>query len=485
MPRLAELVEPAYRSAPEYTQTLGPEVADLAELAGFPPDPEQRLALDLIFALDSQGKSAAFEFATVVARQNMKTGLFKQAALGWLFLTGQQLIVWSAHEFSTTKEALRDLGTLIDSCSYLSRRLKTIRYANDDPSIELMSGQRIKFKARTKSGGRGLTGDKIVLDEAFALTDDHMGALMPTLSVRPDPQLLYGSSAGLSDSDVLRGIRDRGRSGISSRLAYLEWCADRVACADPTCTHEFGRFDGCALDRRELWAKANPLLGRTRANGTGLTYEYIQSEREALPPAEFARERLGWWDEPGLVEPAFGPGNWEACHVDTRPDVPLGALALAVSIDQTHAAIGAAAVADGRVHLKPLQHGPGMGWVVDRLAELQDQHKVDVVVDGRGPAAVLIPLLEREGISLTVTDTSAVLDACASLFDDVREQRAAHSGYPELDEAVRGAVKRTVGDRWAWGRRKSTVDISPLEAVTLAAWGARTPPADSTPFFLT
>lgn len=469
------LVEPAHRSAPEFTHTLGPEVADLADLAGFTPDPEQRLALDLIFALDSQGKSAAFEFAVVCARQNMKTGTFKQAALGWLFITNQNLVTWSAHEFSTTKEAMRDLVNLIDGCHYLSRRMKTPRWSNEDPSLETKAGQRIKFKARTKTGGRGLTGDKIVLDEAFALTEDHLGALMPTLSVRPDPQLLYGSSAGLASSEVLRRIRDRGRAGLSERLAYLEWCAEHAECEDPHCTHEFGQAEGCALDRPDLWRLANPLLGRTRPDGTGLTYEYVASEREALPVAEFARERMGWWDDPAAVEPAFGPGRWEACQVESRPDVPVGALALAVSIDQTSASIGAAALDGGVAHVRPLQHDAGTAWTVERCRELQDLHGVDVVVDGRGPAAMLIPLLEREGVRLRVANTSDVMDACAGLYDRVRERQVAHLGYPELDAAVAGAVQRPVGDRWAWGRRKSTTDISPLEAVTLAAWAATDP----------
>lgn len=477
------LVEPAYQSAPEFTHTLGPEVADLADLAGFTPDPEQRLALDLIFALDSQGKSAAFEFAVVCARQNMKTGVFKQAALGWLFITNQNLITWSAHEFSTTKEAMRDLVNLIDGCRYLSRRMKTARWSNEDPSIELMSGQRVKFKARTKTGGRGLTGDKTVLDEAFALTADHLGALMPTLSVRPDPQLVYGSSAGLADSEALRKIRDRGRAGTSARLAYLEWCAKRSKCKSPGCTHEFGS-QGCALDDRKLWKAANPLLGRTRSDGTGLTYEYVAAEREALPPQEFARERMGWWEDPGAVEPAFGPGRWEACETSTRPDVPVGALALAVSIDQTRASIGAAASDSGMTHLRPLEHGPGTAWTVERCRELQEQHDVEVVVDGRGPAAMLIPLLERAGLRLRVANTNDVLDACAGLYDLVREQRAAHMAYPELDEAVAGAVQRPVVDRWAWGRRKSTTDISPLEAVTLAAWAAVNPQEEVKPFVL-
>lgn len=465
------LVEPAFRSTPEQVATLGPEVADLATLAGFAPDPEQRLALDMIFALNAEGKSAAFEFAVVVARQNMKTGIFKQAALGWLFLTGQRLVVWSAHEFSTTKEALRDLTALIDGTPELSKRLKTVRLSNEDPSIELHSGQRVKFRARTKTGGRGLTGDKVILDEAFALQPDHLGSLMPTLSVRPDPQLLYGSSAGLSYSEVLRKIRDRGRGGRSLRLAYLEWCAAQdVTCKQPMCRHEYGT-EGCVLDDRSLWRAANPLLGRVRDNGTSLTEEYIAAERESLDPREFARERLGWWDDPAVAEPAFGEGFWEACATLDRPPGSPGALAVAVSFDLTRASVGAA-VKDGDVtHVKPLQHGPGTGWVVERARELQDRFKVDVVVDERGPAAVLIGPLEQAGVRLRRVDTRDVLDACAGLFEDVRARKVRHQSYDELDTAVRAAVKRDVGDRWAWGRRKSTSDISPLEVVTLAHWG--------------
>jgi hypothetical protein len=41
-----------------------------------------------------------------------------------------------------------------------------------------------------------------------------------------------------------------------------------------------------------------------------------------------------------------------------------------------------------------------------------------------------------------------------------------------LNGAVRGAKARPLVDRWAWSRTKSTVDISPLVACTLALWSA-------------
>jgi hypothetical protein len=463
-------VEPFHRSAPQFTQTLGPEVAELSEMVGFAPDPEQRLGLDLLFALNGS-KSAAFEFCVICSRQNLKTGLFKQAALGWLYVTRERLIVWSAHEFRTTLEALRDMIDLIYSSKFLSDEVKTIKTAAGQESIELKTGQRLMFKARTKSGGRGLSGNKVVLDEAFALQPDHMGALLPTLSVQPDPQVVYGSSAGLETSEVLRGIRDRGRPGISPRLAYLEWGTDRGGCEQDPCTHDLG-VPGCALDDVENWRQANPLLGRTRANGTGLTVEYVQAERQALPPLEFARERLGWWDEPGAAA-VFGPGRWQACATTDRPDgLPVAALAVAVSWELTHGAIAAAAQDGEDMHLKPLQHGRGTSWLVARAKELQDRHQVDVVIDGKGPAAALIDDLETARVQLKVADTTDVLDACSDLFDRVQERKARHGSYPELEAAVSVAVKRNVGDRWAWGRRQTEADISVLEAVTLASWWA-------------
>lgn len=465
------LVEPAYLTGPEYHATFGPEVADLAIMANFGPDPEQRLALDHMFGIDKRGKSTSFETCVICARQNLKTGLFKQAALGWLFITDQNLVVWSAHEFSTAQEAFRDMENLIGGCSALSRRVKRVHRAAGSEAIELVTGQRLKFKARTKSGGRGLTGDKIVLDEAFALQPDHMGALMPTLSVVPDPQIVYGSSAGRHESVVLRKVRDRGRARKSPRLFYCEWCAPKVACENEKCDHEPGS-EGCQLDVVENWKQGNPLLGRTRANGTSLTIEYVRAEREAMPPAEFARERLGWWDDPTAAD-LFGAGKWDAGKRAARPiDLEVSALAVAVSIDLTHSAIVAAAADEPDVWVKSLHHGPGMRGVVERCVELQGLFDVDVVIDGKGPGAVLIPHLEKAGVRLHIASTGDVLDAFANLETKVRDGQFLHVEAKELDEAAAGAVKRSVGERYALGRKMSEADISPLEAASLAAWRA-------------
>lgn len=459
------LVEPAFRSAPSFTQTLGPEVADLCELAGFAPDPEQRLGLDLIFALNRRGKSAAFEFAAICCRQNLKTGLFKQAALGWLFITEERLIVWSAHEFDTAREAFRDLTILIESNEYLDRRVKHIHRANGSEAIELVNGPRLIFKARTKAGGRGLTGDKVVLDEAFALQPDHMGALLPTLSVRPDPQVLYGSSAGLVNSYVLRGVRDRGRAGTSPRLAYLEWCAPQGGCEDEKCEHEL-RAAGCALDDEVKIQQANPLLGRTRENGTGLTLEHVRSEREAMPPLEFARERLGWWDEPPPEEGgAFELERWLAA---ADPEAVRGRkVVFGVDVGEDRAAhVAVAWRRPGGVQVMLAATGLSPTATPGRLSELARTWRGPVMLGG--PAAALDGEVSRSRVV-----SAAEFAASCGRFDDLlRAGEIRHGNQPELNEAVRVARWRSVGTA---GERafqlKDAPAVGPLAAVVRALHG--------------
>jgi hypothetical protein len=459
---LPELVEPAYFHCPDYSSTLGDEAADVAALAGYAPDPEQRLALDAAFGLTARGRLAAFEVAIIASRQNLKTGFLKQAALAKIFLLKRQLLVWSAHEFSTTQEAFRDLCMLIESTPEFDRRVKQIYRGNGDEAIELLGGQRIKFRARTKSGGRGLSGEDVDLDEAFALLPDHMGALLPLLSTFEDPQVTFGSSAGLAKSEVLRAIRDRGRARRGKRLVYIEWCSPEGRCADPRCDHALAR-EGCSMDDPEMWRRANPALGRR------ITEDYIRSEREALPSREFGRERMGWWDEPDSDAAAFPPGAWAACATEVAEAPASAAIGVAVSVDRSSSSIGAAS-GDDTPHLGAVMHRPGTEWVVPEVARMQQEHGCAVVVDAGGPAGSLIPALVAADVTVTEAKTADYLEACARLYDAVIQRAVTHADYPELNAAVMSAQTRNVGERWAWARRLG--DITMLEAVTLALWGA-------------
>lgn len=475
-------VAPSFEWVAPHVRTAGDEVADLAEAAGLVLDAEQRHILRAMYAEDARGNKAALEFAVICARQNLKTFIFEVAALGDLFLVGRpgQLIIWTAHLFPTANEAFLDIKRIIDGNEFLSRRVRKVTEASGSQGVELHDGSRLKFLARSKTGGRGMTGDTVFLDEAFALSATEIGALFPTLSAVPDPQLRYGSSAGLETSAVLRSIRDRGRRGGDPRLTYLEWAdpREREGCAEAGCDHHYG-IAGCALDDRARIQLANPAAPRR------IPWTFIEAERRALPPAEFARERLGWWDIPKdqRTDDVAMP-NWAA---QERPDAaPLGAVALGLDVAPDSASAAILACADGTDGVPVVEvvaHQDGTAWVPGFIADLVTRHEVTGLglISG-SPAHALLPDLPKKlpnGGTIRVLTGSDVIAACAGFAKDVNEGALVHCGEPDLDAAAAGAVRRFAADGWRWSRRDSSTDISPLYAAAIARHLHRTAPTPS------
>lgn len=485
-------LEPSHLHVPEYVETFGPEVADVCARAGFAPDPEQELILDATFAIQPNGKLAAFEVDMVGPRQNFKTGVLKMIELGWLFVTKERLSIHSAHELSTTEETFRETAALVEDNSFLSRHLLPTRgdrpgitAANGRWAIELTGDRRLRYRARQATGGRGLSGDKVVLDEFFAVTPAVIGSLYPTLSARPNPQVVSASSAGLLMSEALRDKRDRGRNGLTANQFYIEYSDllgpthknPNPGCASPSCDHA-KTATGCALDDEERWARIMSALD------SRVQRETIRSLRQAMPPAEFAREFMVWWEDPPTEDVAqlFGV-HWGRQGVsDARMPTPR-CLGVAVEVDRSHSSIGGCGdYGDDslRVVFPAMSDAdlggrrPGTSWVVDEVCAMADRHKIPVAIAGSGPGADLVePLRARLGKRLLVADMSDLKDACAAFYDGVTEAHDVfHNDSEELTTAARDAVKRMSGDRFLWGR-KSGGTVSMLEAATLADWGSR------------
>jgi hypothetical protein len=93
-----------------------------------------------------------------------------------------------------------------------------------------------------------------------------------------------------------------------------------------------------------------------------------------------------------------------------------------------------------------------------------------VVVDGAGQSATLIPPLEKAGIEVTRTGPKEMTAPAGGLHDAVLERRLAPMDQAVLNAAVEGAAQRTLGDAWAWSRRSSRSNVTPLVAASLAHW---------------
>lgn len=471
-------VPPAHVWVPEHDTTdAARDVADLMASVGFTLDPEQLFALEVLLA-ERGGRWAALEAAIVAARQNLKTFLFKAIALHEIYVVGSRLVVWSAHEFDTAMEAFRDLREIIEGTDWMRRKVKVThrgdvgKEGNQNVGFEFLSGQRIRFKARTKSGGRGLTGDVTILDEAFALQPGHVGSLLPTMAAKSqtgNPRIYYGSSAGQLQSGVLRSVRDRGRAGGDPSLAYIEWCAPEGGCASKDCTHLFG-VKGCSLDDLEKVRQANPALERR------ISIDFVQAMRRSLPADEYAREFLGWWEDPIAGVSGIPAEAWANCgERDSELAEPV---TLALDVAPNHAS-GSIAACGGPVHI--VEHRLGASWMIERLGEIVAEHSVTAIgLDPTAAAAALIPDLEKAGYSirtaknpdglLVLLEGRAAMQACEQLLASVIDGSFVHRDQHVLNLAAAHAGRRQSGDSWKWSRRDSAVDITPLVAATNARY---------------
>ncbi|MEV0085250.1 hypothetical protein [Saccharopolyspora sp. NPDC050642] len=463
---------PRVEVVPLYVDTYGPEAIELSRRAGLVLDFWQQQAITLMLATREDGRWACFEFAELVARQNGKGGILEARVLAGLFLLGERLIMWSAHEYKTAMEAFLRVRMLVKNLireGLVSDDAVKVNNTNGEEGFELLdSGQRLKFIARSKSSGRGFSGDLNIIDEAFAYTPAQHAALMPTMSARPNPQIIYTSSPPLdgASGDVLFGLRARAEAGGDDSLGYRDWGA----------AGDLDHLDALDLDDRKLWAATNPALG------VRITEETIARERRSMGATEFARERLGVW--PRRVE---GGGAIDVQQWATLADPNSQAgddvvFAVEVAYDRSSSSIAAwSARADGLGHAEVIDQRPGTDWLVGRLVELRDRwNPVAFGVDGKGPALSLVFDLEAAGIKrpddpekpgrgdLAVLSLPEMAAACGQLLDAIAQGTFRHLDDPDLNAAAAGAATRPVGDVEVWGRRNATAEISPLTAVTVA-----------------
>jgi hypothetical protein len=467
------LVAPAFHWVPEHLDSYGPEVADWADSCGLTLDAEQRLVLDAMYAAGPGGQLVATETGLVCQRQNLKTHVLKAAALADLFLFDEPGCMWTAQLRTTSLKSFEECKATIDNYDHLRRYVRRVVDTDGEEAIELLSGASLEFRTRSGRGGRGLSGRRLTLDEALYLTAPMLGALVPVLSaqsMRADVQLRYASSAGKPESAVLRGVRDRGRAGGEPRMTYTEWTAPQRPCATEDCPHVAGA-DGCALDDLDLLQQANPALGRRISPSF-----VLETERRAMTPQEFMRERLGWWEDPvGEGDTPITVAAWTDAEIVDAGSQIAGEPTLAVDVppDRSSASLAVAGLrSDGLIHGELVDARRGTGWAVAAAAKAAELHGIrTIVLDAGAAAGALVSDLEAAGLTVVTVSAKELGHACGGLADKVVQQRLRHLGQPELTAALEGARTRNLGDgAWAWHRRGSTVDISPLVAVTLAVW---------------
>jgi hypothetical protein len=399
-----------------------------------------------------------------VPRQNGKNVVLEVIELCAAILFGDRLVTHSAQLLSTATEHFRFLKDRIEASDELLQHMPStpnggFTTANGKEQIEFRNGARILFRAReSKKSGRGPRPQRIVFDEALILEQHQIGSMAPGISAQVNPQILFASSPPYSTSAVVHGLRARAlKPDGPDRLFYAAW-------NNPV---------GTSPDDRDAWYRVNPSLGYGR-----MTEISLNANRKLMSAGEYTREHIGVPEPPLGDNAVWPPEVWAAVlDADVEPSGPIvvGVDATPVVPGQTQC--GSVAVAGGGVvALVTDERGLRLPVVFGDLAaeaiRLARKFSCSVALDPSGPAASIVPELERAGVEVFEVAGRAMGAACGALHSAVTGGSVRVRRHADLNAAVSGARTLPKGDVWVWARKDTSVDVSPLVAVTLAWWAA-------------
>lgn len=436
--------------------TLGFLVIDFAEnVLAMRLLPWQKWLLIHALELDENGDFRFRNVVILVGRQNGKTTLLKVIALAFLYLGKARMVLGAAQSLDIARESWAGAVDMAQADADLRREIAAVRRANGEQELRLQDGARYKITAATRSAGRGLSVDLLILDELREHRDwQAWSALSKTTTARMNGLIFAISNAGDDESVVLNALRDNALAGHDESLAIFEWSAE----------------DGCELDDPKGWAQANPGLGHT------VSEQAIRSSMSTDPANVFRTEVLCQRVE--SLDSAIDLGAWKASADpsgslrENRDEV---VLCLDVSPDSQHVTLAAAAVLrDGRVRVQIIEAWQTTEQARDELPDLIERiaPRATSWFPG-GPAAALaadlrsLDAVEIKGIEVT--------ESCQELADLVLARRVLHPDDPLLNAHIAGSSKLHSGDGWRFNRRgQGHVDAA--YAVAGAVHVARTVP---------
>jgi hypothetical protein len=417
----------------------------------------QRGSADVALELDPITPTLYYRTVGVsVARQNGKTTLVV-VRVAMELIQPNRVVAYTAQDRNYARRQWEKHCDLLVSKPAFAAEVRDYTKTNGRETLVMRNGSRYMILTPNENAGRSLTIDLAVIDEAYSQRSlAVIGGLTPTMITRPSAQLWVLSNAGTRTSVLFRHYTDRGRAAIDdprARMCWFEWAA----------------AENCELFDTEAWADANPAMGLPG----GPIQSALEGELVEHGEDTFRREHLNQWHDDGAMA-GIDAVAWAAC----LDPVPPGA-GLCLSLDITPerdwgALVAAGATTDGRCALEVIEHTADIQHLVSRTVEVAKRHQATVVIDRPSPAGACLPALERNEVTHRLLSLPDVQRACGDFHDAVAAASIAHAGDPRLTDSVLGAAKRRVGDAWVWNRRAG-VDITALNAATLARWGVVAP----------
>lgn len=443
--------------------TAFPAVEATCGQIGLRFDPWQVDLNRCIVAKSADGLYAADTIVMSIPRQVGKTYNIGALVFADCIINPSTTTVWTAHRFKVARETFDSLRAIAKS-PLLAPHIDydDITTGAGNETIPFRNGSRIIFAARERGAIRGFTKvRRLILDEAQILTESALADMVPTMNQAENPQIiLMGTPPKPNDpGEVFTNLRTEALAGNAEGVVYVEFSAPKGS--DP--------------DDRGAWRVANPSFPRRTPE------KAILRMKKLLGDDDFRREGLGIWDSSAGTT-LVSASQWANLAEVMPPTEGRVAYGVKFSVDGATVALAVCRRPDeGEPHVEVVEHrslSSGTAWLADWLVE-RWRNASEIVVDGKSGSHALVNALRDEKVParvLRLPKLDEVIAAHTMIYERIRTGGLTHFDQPVLNEAVGHAMKRSIGTAggWGWKSTSADVDVTPLDAVTLALHGAMT-----------
>ena len=451
--------------------------------------PWQRFLLLHALELNPDG-SYRFRFVvTMCGRQSGKTLVMLILALWHIYALDSPTVIGTAQDLANAEKAWLEAVEWAQGSEDLVELIAKVNLGHPK-YMKLVTGCQYRVAAASRKGGRGFSGDLILLDELREhQTWDSWSAVTNTMNARPNAQAWAFSNAGDAASIVLRYLRAQahrdlgwpdgdGDSGILEGLddemrEYLAGVGDDGV---------LGWFEWSAApaDRRtdpQTWARANPSLNHTDVVANCVTERAIAAALRTNPPSQFEIEVLCRWVSMAEAGP-FPEGSWrETIDNDARPDPDAPRMVcLAMNWNRSKCYIARAGkTADGIPVAGIVMDKPGTDWVLPWLIENRESYSGIVIQSNGAPETALMDDIKNADLPVVPWGGADLGSATGVVFDRLERRAIRHLQHPGLDAAATTAsVKVLSQGAWVIDLARSPSDAAPLKAFIGAVWATET-----------
>lgn len=474
-------------------------IAFAEEVLGVRLFPWQKWLLIHALELNPDGSYRFRYCVTVVARQAGKTLVMMVLALWHIYALDSPTVIATAQDLANAEKAWGEAVEWAQGDEELEELIEKVNLGHPK-FMKLVTGCQYRVAAASRKGGRGFSGDLILLDELREHQSwDSWSAVTNTMNARPRAQAWAFSNAGDALSTVLRYLRAQAHRELGwpdgdGDAEILEELDEEMQeyLAENGNEEVLGWFEWSASPKakrtdREAWAQANPSLNHVDIAENCVTERAISAAMRTNPPSQFEIEVLCRWVSMADAGP-FPEGSWrETQDNEARPaEESLRMVCLAMSWNRSKCYIARAAKDDNGVPVAGIAADrTGTDWVIPWLIENRESYSGIVIQANGAPETALMDDITNatleggEPANLPVVSWAGpdLGSATGVLFDRLDKRKIRHLAHPGLDAAATTAsVKVLSQGAWVIDLATSPTDAAPLKAFIGAVWAVETAP---------